>query len=293
MATSARQILQRVRANLAEAGRARYTTGTTSSDGNAGGTTFIASGLNIFLDDHFNGAYARLLSGTGAWHKRPRITDFTQSTGTVTATEGFGAQVVAGVSFEIFDEEIYSDVDLFNWINAEQDELVDVLTNDALLLLLKRGNTGAVAGFGGGITAFAALPSDAVRIISADISGRVVAILNPKERTRFYDDPFIPGTANEPVGIYSQDGTTPGIELRPNNNATVKWTYIPRITEVSLSQDDVSMPDHYVDLLVLGATARALRSSEDYTQAREFETKKFTRIKAINEQNQGTPRLEA
>lgn len=285
-----RKAIQTVRANLAEAGKARYVTGTTTSAGNSTGTTVVASELNAFLDDHFVGAFLRLTSGNGNLQKRVRITDFVQSTGTVTVAETLGVQVDSGVSFEIFDEGIYSDVDILEWLNAEQEELVDSLSNDAAATLIKRASTNATAGFGGGTTAFAPLPSDAVRIVSAEISHRAVAILSPQERSRFTDDPFLFG--NDPVGIYCQDGSTAGIELRPNSNATVKWTYIPRFTTMSLSSQNLSTPDHLADLVILGATARALRASGDMVESREFETKKMTRIKMINELTAGKYKLE-
>lgn len=69
----------------------------TTSDGNAGGTTLIASGLIGLGDDYFNGGYVTIrdvdaarLSRESIYETRP-ITDFTSASGTITVSPAFSS----------------------------------------------------------------------------------------------------------------------------------------------------------------------------------------------------------
>ena len=77
-----------------------YLEGTTTSDGAAGGTTFINSGLADKANDYFNDWYAKITSGTYTGQVR-RISDFVQSTGTVTLYVAFGGQILSGITYEL------------------------------------------------------------------------------------------------------------------------------------------------------------------------------------------------
>ena len=75
--------------------------GTTTSDGAAGGTNFPdATRLVGYAPDYFNTWWALITSGTYATQAR-RISDFVQSSGTVTVLSAFGGQIVNGVTFEL------------------------------------------------------------------------------------------------------------------------------------------------------------------------------------------------
>lgn len=80
----------------------RLITGTTTNDGNAGGTTFLDSLLAVYPDDDFRtkDIWALATSGTYDGQERP-TSDFTSSTGTVTTATAFGGKIVAAVTYEI------------------------------------------------------------------------------------------------------------------------------------------------------------------------------------------------
>ena len=73
--------------------------GTTTDDGNVGGTTVIDSVLRAFGDDYFIGGLVTITSGTCNGQYRA-VTDFAQATGTLT-TLPFTAQIVSGVTFTL------------------------------------------------------------------------------------------------------------------------------------------------------------------------------------------------
>lgn len=73
---------------------------TTTGDGNVGGTTVICSLLGIFGDDFFIGATLEITSGTYNGQSRT-VSDFAQTTGTLTVSSAFGGQIVSGVTFTL------------------------------------------------------------------------------------------------------------------------------------------------------------------------------------------------
>lgn len=72
----------------------------TTSAGNATGTTLVDTSLGRFGDNRLNGRYVRIMADTNVFHIA-KITSNTQSTGTVTVSPAFSAQVATGVAFEI------------------------------------------------------------------------------------------------------------------------------------------------------------------------------------------------
>ena len=73
---------------------------TTTSAGNAGGTTVVDTALSRRGDDGWRDYYVRLTSGTATLEIR-RVTDFTASTGTLTVLPAFSAQVATSVTYEL------------------------------------------------------------------------------------------------------------------------------------------------------------------------------------------------
>ena len=74
--------------------------GTTSSAGNAGGTTAVASALIGLGTDHFVDMWLLCISSNAGEFRR--ITAFTSASGTITVANAFTAQVGSGVTFEIW-----------------------------------------------------------------------------------------------------------------------------------------------------------------------------------------------
>jgi hypothetical protein len=77
---------------------------TTSGNGAGGGTTIVADTLADLPggdeDDAFIDQYAMVTSGTAAGQIR-RISDYVQSSGTITVARAFSAQIASGVTFEL------------------------------------------------------------------------------------------------------------------------------------------------------------------------------------------------
>lgn len=272
MAKTVEQLLISVRRNLMEKTGLRYRAGTTTSAGVSDGTTLVDSGLNVFKDDLFNGCVARLSSGNGANQKQPLISDFTGSSGTVTVVESFGVQVGASVTYEIMERGIWDDAQLIEILNSSQDALLDLLVDDALLQLTKRANADGTTGVGD-------VPTDLLRFISVEANGYSVGIVKPDERNRLQTDAFRSESITRPVGMFV------GGKLRyyPASNVTLNYNYVPRMAELTTSQD-CQLPDHLASLLVLKATSHAFSESEDFDNAKFYNDMAMQRIQAINTQ---------
>lgn len=278
MATSVKTLLTRVKSNLAEATRQRYLFGTATGGST---TTILASTLNsLYPDSAFVGAFARITSGNGAHFNQPMITTFSGGTFTVTVAESFGITVTNGMTFELFDKGLVADYEILSHLNDEQVELVNVLSNDALQNWIRRTEVD-------GTTGFAPFPSNMIRLIAAEVGDGVICpIYQPEEAMIFVDDAFVPGTSPaEPVGFVSSKlisaVNTPGLAYRPANNADVFITHIPKPDDMTLS-GNASLPDDFMDMLVLGATARALLQTEDHNQAANWLKKRDQIITAKN-----------
>jgi len=81
-----------------------YFHSTTTSNGNAGGTTLVDSALSAYGNDYFGGVnnsrYVYITSGNTKGEERI-ISDFVGSSGTITVSAAFSAQIVSGVTYEI------------------------------------------------------------------------------------------------------------------------------------------------------------------------------------------------
>ncbi len=291
MAKTLSDFLVAVRQNLFEHNKIRYRKSTTTSAGNSSGTTVVDSSASSFVDDYFNGCYFRLLSGTGARQKEILVTDFVSSSGTFTLAETAGVQVGNGVSYEVFDKGIFTDTAIIDWINAELATVPTYLSGDALAQIVKKTSTPGTSGV-------ASLPVDALKIISVEIGGRVAALLNPDEKNRFTSDPWIPAVSGQNyVAIFSGDSTVDSsglygrLEYRPNDNATVTYTIIPKLPDISSSQN-LNAPDWLFDILCLGATARAFLASEDFNNYEYYKSLRDERIAVINQGSVGTTKVE-
>lgn len=72
-------------------------TGTTTANGNSGGTTLIQTGRSE-ADRYFIGMMIKITSGTCNGQKRI-VTSWIKTTGTFTVSQAFTAQIVSGVTF--------------------------------------------------------------------------------------------------------------------------------------------------------------------------------------------------
>lgn len=300
MAKTARQLIESVRLNLFEYERIRYVRGTTTSAGATDGTTAIDSNLSSYLNDHFNGAFFRILEGAAARHKELLITDFASATGTVTlaaSADNIGHQIASGTDYEIYDKGIWTDIQILEWLNTELARLPQLLPDGAIVHLIKKDTTAGTAGV-------ASLPPDMLKFITLEVGGVVAGLLPPKDKNRFANDAFLPATTNRPLAIFSGASAVDGnnlyarIEYRPANNATLTWTYIPKIPDVAQADSagagaqTLQMPDHYADLLVLGATIRAFTASEDFSSASAFRSIYNERLQAIGASQAGKTKVE-
>ncbi len=75
--------------------------GTTTADGNAGGTTFIdTTDLVNYANDKFNSYWALITSGSYATQVR-RISDFVQASGQPTVQSAYGGKILSGKTYEL------------------------------------------------------------------------------------------------------------------------------------------------------------------------------------------------
>lgn len=268
MAKTVEELIFSVRANQVDNTNFRYKTGTTTSSGNAGGTTFIDSGLSSFVDDFFNGCHARITNSGFSKLKEILITDFTSSTGTVTVAETFGGQILNTYTYEIFEKSVWTDPQIIEWLNSELSSLAHLLDDKVAASLIKKET---VAGASGVL----AIPDDMIRLIgieTTDGSG-TVTMLHPTQRDRFNDD----DTASEahrvviPSGATSVDGNNifGTYQYKPTDVESFDFYYIPKLADLTTSQD-LQAPNWLADLLVLGATVRGFMASDDFDKAREF-----------------------
>ncbi len=280
-----------IRQNLFEHGKIRYRKASTTSAGNSTGTTAVDSGASGFVDNYFNGCYFRTLSGVGARQKEVLVSGFTSATGTYTFAESIGTQVQSGVPYEVFEKGIFTDVAIIDWLNAELAAVPTYLNDDALVHIIKKTTMSGTSGV-------ASLPADALKIISVEINGRVAALLSPDEKNRFSDDPWIPAVSGTNyVAIFTgstgvdSNNLYGRLEYKPNDNATVTYTIIPKLPDISDSQT-FTAPEWLFDILALGATARAFLASEDFDNYRLYKNLRDERIVAINQGSIGRAKVE-
>lgn len=94
----------------------------TTSAGNASKTTFVDTALGIFGDKRLSGRYVRIVEGTTNLYDVGKVTGNTQSTGTVTVSPPFGAQVASDISYELHK---YEPAKKFLALDKARLELVD------------------------------------------------------------------------------------------------------------------------------------------------------------------------
>lgn len=282
MAKNITQLITTVRANQLAGSRLRYKTGTTTGAGNAGGTTFVDSGLSTYADDFFNGCWARLTSGSFSKLKEVLVTDFVSSTGTVTVAETLGNQVATSTSYEIFEKNVWSDPHILEWLNGELASIAHLLDERVAPQLIKRSTVSGVSGV-------LQIPSDMVRLVSlrlTDGSG-TVHLLHPSQRYRFDDDDVGSNSYRLviPAGSSSVDANQfyGRFEYKPTGNTSFDFDYIPKLADVSSSQV-LQAPDWLADILVAGATYRGFVASDDFTKAQAYKTQRDELITLANRQ---------
>lgn len=275
---TARNFLTAVRSNLSELKALRYLSSTTTSDGSSTGLTLVDSTLSAYANDFFIGCVAKLASD----HRRPLVYDFVSSTGTITVGDGstpstgFGRQATIGVAYEIMEKGIWDDAQLIEFGNQAQIDLLNMLSDDALVMVAKTTTTAGTLGD-------SAMPTDFIRLISLLISDsgsttefNGTAILAPEEEWRFEHDSFI-GTNTSPVAVF-RGGR---VKYRPAENRTLLWSYIGKLLDLSGSQS-FEWPDEFFNLLCDRTTAKAFEVSEDFNSANIFNRRFLEGLQAKN-----------
>lgn len=274
MSKTLKQFLTAVRSNLSETKSFRYISSAATADGATTGLTLIDSALSTYKDDFFVGCVARIASD----QRRPLISDFVSATGTITvgdgttAATGFGVRAVNGVAYEIIEKGIWDDVQIIEWGNQAQIDLLNILSDDALVTVAKTTTTVGTAGD-------SALPTDFIRLISLLISDsgsttefNATPILSPEEEWRFTQDSFIDTAAVFRGGR---------VKYLPAENRTLLWTYIGKLLDLSGSQG-FEWGDDFFSLLCDRATAKAFDASEDFNSAAIFNRRFLEGLQARN-----------
>ncbi len=220
------EMLRRIRSAWDEIKGGFYLAGTTTSNGNAGGTTMIATGLTA-LDDFYNQKEVLLTSGTASGQRR-LISDFVASSDTITLEETVGFLIASGVTFELGEAGFWSDREILDWVNDGQADMVQKLTDDYLAPYLGKVDTTV------GTAGVASFPTDYIRTIPKHtLVGGVVAPFVPSTQyRRFISDTYTPGDSNRPIGIIRNSE----LHYRPATNLTITWDYIRRPLAITISQ---------------------------------------------------------
>lgn len=76
-----------------------YVSGTTTANGNVGGTTVVDTNRTE-SDDYFNNMKLKITSGAASGEERS-VVDWVKSTGTFTVSPAFSTQILSGVTYEV------------------------------------------------------------------------------------------------------------------------------------------------------------------------------------------------
>lgn len=283
MAKTIEQLIFSVRANQIDNTNFRYKIGTTTSTGNAAGTTFIDSALSTYVDDFFNGCFARITSGSFDKMREALVTDFVSSSGTVTVAETLGGAIVNTLTYEIFEKGVWTEPQIIDWLNAELSTLAHLLDDKALSMLIKKST---ITGSSGVIST---LPTDMVRLLSIRVSdgSGTVHLFSPTQRDRFDDDDS--NSSSHRIAIFSGSTIVDAgnifsrIEYKPANTESFDLFYVPSLASLTTSQD-LQAPDWVGDLLVLGATVRGFIASDDFNKAQTFKGYRDELVALANQQ---------
>lgn len=178
----------------------------------------------------------------------------------------------------------WTPAELLTYANLESVGLLNLIKDDALVQFQKKSTTVGSSGV-------AQIPSDAMHILGFQVAGVTPVMLKSNERSRFESDGYL-GTTGNPVAIFSGNVSVDAndiygrLDFKPANNATITWYYIPKLPDVTSSQD-LEAPDWYLDLLVLATVARALIANGQINEAEPFLLKRNEQVKMINERPAG------
>lgn len=249
--------LRRIRSAWDEIKDGFYLAGTTTSAGNAGGTTLIATGLTA-LDDFYNQKEIILTSGDASGQRR-LISDFDAGTDTITLEETVGFLIASGVTFELGEAGFWSDREGLDWLNDGQADMVQKLTDEYLAPYLGKVSTTA------GTTGKASFPTDYIRTVPKHVlvDGAVAPFLPPTQYRRFVSDTFTPGTANVPTAIVRDSK----LHYRPANNVTITWDYIRRPVAITIAQNSELPEDIHAALCDYAIYRGWLKAQTEESQA--------------------------
>jgi len=139
---------ERVRARIrnllgeSDLNKGRRQSFTTTSAGAAGGSTVVSTELTTFYptDDGLIGAYLRCRDGANAGEER-LITDYTQTSGTVTVDPVFSGTTETAKEYELFERGRFSDLEIEDAIQDAQIKIAKILPEEAKWFL----KTGSLA----------------------------------------------------------------------------------------------------------------------------------------------------
>jgi hypothetical protein len=241
------ELIRRVRSSYDELLGGLYQKTTTTSAGNAGGTTFVSTNVTG-VDDFINQKELVIASGDANGQRR-EISDWDNGTNTGTLLTTAGFLIASGIDIEIGEKGFWSDREILDWANDGNNDAINRLTNKALADTHDTVDTTA------GLLGVANFPSDYIRLADQGqgkfvlIDGAVTPIIDPGQYQRFVDDTFTPTSLGRGIAML-RNGE---VHYRPANNATITWHYIKEGAEIDIDNaPDIPAEIHHalVDYIV-------------------------------------------
>ncbi len=268
MAGDRETLERRVRRYLNEVKKLRYAKVTTTSAGTSTGTTVISTSLTQ-LDDYFNGATCRILTGNAEGAERI-VEDFTNSSGTLTFTNNvFPIQIASGVSIELFEEGSWSG-------STIEQALLDSINFIAALLPKEVLEDYIVTETVGSVNGVADPPTNALDIHHVTINGKPASPVSPKRYRRLISgqDSFLSPTSNTRFLYFfeGKDSNNGQLCFAPAANHSVTYHKVPLLTAFD-SSGNTSFPDKFFEPVVYYCCALLFDQNENSEQARIWESR--------------------
>lgn len=284
-----RELLERrVRRLLNEHKKFRYAKVSTTSAGSATGTTVVSTTLTQ-LDDHWNGAVCKILSGNAEGAERV-IEDFANSTGTLTFTNNvFPIQIASGVSIELFEKGTWSGADV-------EQALLDSINFIAALLPKEVLEDYIVTETVGSVNGVADPPTSALDIHHVTINGKPAVPVSSKRFRRLISgqDSYLSTTGNTRFLYFFRGKNTTSGELvyAPSANHSVVYHKVPIATAWDSSGNLNGFPDKFWEPVVYYAVSLLWDQNETPELARVWESRSMDYLQSRGIEIKGKFRQE-
>ena len=270
------EIILQVNAQLGQRGRNRFFTGTTTGAGNAAGTTFVSTGLTG-VDDAYNEMEFKITSGD-LDGQIGRIGDWVNSTNTGSLIEPMETQIPSGVTFEIGEKGVVSDIDIIDYINNAQENLATHLVPDVFAADLIDLEIAMSAGVASAVLpdTYAGVPNKGYFKTGSSVNYDIEII--PIDRKNMIRRNPFKGQTVKDIVVWFQNQKA---YMAPGLTGTLVFPVVPNFTDVSYSVAS-TMPSFVHYLLVIYAVWHGWEQKRDFAKAADKKTEYYAEIEGIN-----------